>query len=220
MRCRDDYGDTVHIVVEKSGSKRTFAVYEGLLKHYSTYFANALKAEWRPQDGKPIVLPDTNPEIFRAFFHWLSTGRPYAKLTDEGKIPLTTNRICDIYIFGDMRGIPELCNAAVNLLFQKNMQDWIYDIYILPIIYDNTAENAAIRRFMVDWGYEKHGFTNLKARSHVLPKKYLIDFVQKLSEGNMHRSKAQDMSYQQYVKWKKPHLCDTYHDHGLTKEGG
>jgi hypothetical protein len=69
---------------------------------------------------RTIKLTKDDPEVFRVFFHWMSSGKLYSRLLPDKNIPLTSTTICSIYLFGDIRGIPELCNAAVDLLFQKH----------------------------------------------------------------------------------------------------
>jgi hypothetical protein len=112
----------IKIHVGKEENKQTFDVYEGLLKHYSTYFRTALKEEWAEGQSKTITLACDSPTVFRCFFTWLMIRKLYAQLDSAGRIPVDFDTICEAYVFGDARGIPEFCNASIDILFQKSYQ--------------------------------------------------------------------------------------------------
>jgi hypothetical protein len=61
--------------------------------------------------------------VFQLVFNWLLTEKVYSQLTPEDRIPVKYSEICQLYVFGDARGIPELCNATVDLRFPKSAQD-------------------------------------------------------------------------------------------------
>jgi hypothetical protein len=125
-------------------------VYEGLLEHYSAYIKTALKKEWSGEANKTLELPQDDPKTFCAFFSWLFSGKLYPWLTDSGGIPLSFLEICGIYIFSDMRDIPKLRNAAINLMYQKVTQDCYSTSKCLYRIYNYTTGSDALRRFMVN----------------------------------------------------------------------
>ncbi|KAF2638198.1 hypothetical protein P280DRAFT_405100, partial [Massarina eburnea CBS 473.64] len=132
----------------------TFQVHKGLLTHHSPYFCASLKDFWAEGATNTVRLPTDNPKVFSAFFHWLysHSGALYSGLTPEGKIPLEPAEICGIYVFGDTKVIPELCNAAIDLLFQKTFQNMAFlNALTVAYIYDNTMEKAMIRKLIVDY---------------------------------------------------------------------
>jgi hypothetical protein len=135
--------------------KESFFAHEGLLRHYSTYFQAALKKEWIGEAVKVIELPDDDLDTFRAFFHYMYSRKLYSCLTDEGNIPLDGCDICYIYVFGDARGAPELCNAALDLLFQKHCQEWTYPTGQLNYVYDETPARSSLRKYLVDFAAQK-----------------------------------------------------------------
>ncbi|KAF2820411.1 hypothetical protein CC86DRAFT_412282 [Ophiobolus disseminans] len=54
----ENYGDIITVVVGKADSGRT---------------------EWLEGQTKTINLTEDDPEVFRAFFHWISNGKLYAR---------------------------------------------------------------------------------------------------------------------------------------------
>ena len=107
----------ITIIVGKAEHGRKFYAHKGLLAHYSSYFRAALKEEWEEGATKTVTIPEDIPDVSRAFFHWLMTGKLYFALTEDGKIPLSFELICEMFVFGDARGIPEFQDAAIDLLF-------------------------------------------------------------------------------------------------------
>jgi hypothetical protein len=214
----DEYGEIVTIVVgtEETG-KESFSIYEGLLKHYSTYFKAALKKEWIGAAEKVIELPLEIPETFRAFYHFVYTQKLFSRLTAEGKIPLSSDKICRIYVFGDSRGIPELCNAAVDLLFQRDCQTWQYSAHTLTYIYGETSEHSLLRKYMVDYAVQKYSLPDIKIKPSKYPKEFLIDYIEKLSSEDGKMGSLKTMSTEKYIHLRKLEICSKYHDHSASQ---
>lgn len=196
---------------------RTFPVYEGLLKHYSSYFRAALKKVWIEGQSKSVTLPTEDPEVFRAFFRWISTGKLYSRLAPDGKIPLTFETICEIYVFGDARGAPELCNATINMLFQKCMQDWVYPSSTLDYIYDNTPDKSVLRNFVVDYAVETFSFSDIRLNEPEYPKSFLVSVIKRLVEVDERLCYMNRGPPGNYIHWKKTQICSKYHDHSAAE---
>lgn len=192
---------------------RRFPVYEGLLKHYSSYFRNALKKEWRKGQPKLITMTKDDPEVFRAFFHWILSGKLYHKLNDDGTIPLSVRELLKIYLFGDMRGIPGLRNAVVDLLFQKNCQDWVLPTRDLKYLFDNTREGDVLRKLFVDIAAETYTWSDLKHYGDKFPKDFLIDALLVLHAREVGPGWRSGWTKDQWMQTKKLEICENYHDH-------
>ncbi|KAH7086395.1 hypothetical protein FB567DRAFT_603342 [Paraphoma chrysanthemicola] len=208
----DDYGDVINIVVGEGATKRTFAVYEGLLKHYSSYFKTALKKEWAGEDCRMLELPDDDPEALRAFFNWTLTKKLYPRLAQDGSIPLCSQAICMIYIFGDMRGIPELCNAAIDLLFQKHCQEWSFVRQDVQLAYGLTMEGSALRKFFVNDTMETYIFTTPESNEG-WPQDFLLDVLKGVGTRQILLGQLCGMSKGKWIHTRKLEICSKYHDH-------
>ena len=145
----------VTILVGNGDKLRKFNIYKDILTFYSSYFRNALKDDWVEGQTKTINLVDDDPEVFQIFIYWLFSKRLYhpnsvPQSPNEKDTPLSFRHICDLYVFGDIMGIPELCIAAVDILFAKMMTIWIFPEGVLEYVYDNTPENSSLRRLLSD----------------------------------------------------------------------
>jgi hypothetical protein len=212
MRCRKDYGHMVTVTVGTGEDQRQYHVFKGLLSYWSSYFRSALKLEWLGSTNT-IDLPEDDPAVFDIFFHWLFKGTLYSDLTAEGYIPLSTGLICRTYVFADARGIPDLCNASVNLLFQVTAQKWLFPLADLSYIYDNTVSNSGLRKFVIDKAVYVHSWTSLiEGKLETYPKEFLADVIV--------RAKAiqsfgwDGTTKQKYISDSITELCK-YHDHNI-----
>jgi hypothetical protein len=97
-------------------------------------------------------------EVFGAFVCWLYTGRlknpPLStKDVDDTSFNhyLPTMEVVDIWIFADMRGIPGLANAAIDMLHELVAAEWkTAPNENIQFIYANTIKGSHLRRFTVD----------------------------------------------------------------------
>ncbi|KAG9188525.1 hypothetical protein G6011_02448 [Alternaria panax] len=213
----DKYGSIVSIT---AGSKMSDIIYvhEGLLRHYSSYFRTALKKEWVEGKSKKIALSEDDPTVVKAFFNWIFTGKLFGQLTPEGKIPLSQLEIIEIYVFGDVRGAPELCNAAIDLLYQKGMQDWAFPVDALQHVYDNTTDSSLLRKYLVDFAAEKFTFSHLRGNEAIYSKEFLIDLVEVFVSKQVKPAFLSTMSIGKYIHTKKLEICSKYHDHSTLEK--
>jgi hypothetical protein len=176
---RSKWGATVTVTVGSELHKREWSIYEGLLTHYTSYFRTALQNKWKEGETGVVDLPHDNPDVFQAVFEWLYTGKLYPELTEEGRIPLDFETICGIYVFGDIRGIPGLCNASINLLFQTIVQAWDRPDEVLNYVYDNTCAGSNLRKFLVDQCIIGYGdWSCLSKEPHLYPCAFLSEVIQ------------------------------------------
>jgi hypothetical protein len=207
--CSDKYGEVVTVAVGSEALRREFYIHTELLLHYSSYFRKALSPAWIEGQTKSIVLSKDSPTIFQTFFHWIYSGKLYSTLTN-GFIPISFKDICALYVFGDARGIPDLCNAAVDVLFQKVVHEWGFHIHCLPYVYDNTLAGSNLRKTIVDLSVCCFSFGSLETREQLFPKKFLIDVIVRSRQLNAAPGSLPDKSA--FLKMKATEMC-TYHDH-------
>lgn len=189
--------------------QREFQVYKGLLTHYSSYFRTALNGKWKEGADKTVRLPEDNPDVFKVFFHWIMTGRLFTTINTE--IPLTEHLICEIFVFGDARGIPELCNVAIDVFFAKSVQTLNFYMPTLGYIYENTLPGSALRRFVVNFAV-----MNLECKDLVLetnPREFLADLI--MESAKMEKVPGSPGNFHTYTHRMKGELCQ-YHDHSVT----
>lgn len=222
MEDNDDYGPIATVTVGNWKAKREFHVYEGLLSHYSSYFKAAMKDCWGTP--KTAELKDDNPEVLQAFFSWIYIGKLYSALDASGRVPLSRKLICEIYVFGDVRGAPELCNVAIDLITQKMQHEWMFPNHNLSYVYETTLQGSALRKVLLDSAVNNYRFSDLAdpiERSQELenyPKDFLGDMLMALMAlgrtpipstagyGNLSHGKTN------WATYIKPQICSRYHD--------
>jgi hypothetical protein len=213
MLCRENYGAIVTVTVGSGDEERSYFIYEGLLKHYSSYFRTALKKEWEEGATKTIELTDDEPGVFQIFFHWIFTGTLYSELSPGGEIPYDLMQLFKLFIFADARGIPELSNATIDGIFQVECQQWHYDVPSLQYIYDNTTPKSPLRRYMIDSATETFRFETIHDCLENYPKEFLADVITNIfANGYDSKFTSAKMGAMPYKFAKVKQLCQ-YHDH-------
>ncbi|KAF2868741.1 hypothetical protein BDV95DRAFT_630449 [Massariosphaeria phaeospora] len=185
----DNYGPIITVVVGTGDTQRKFYTYHGLLTDYSSYFRAALKEVW--EEGATRTL---------------YTYKLHTSLASDGRIPLSYSLLCQIYVFGDARGVLELCNTVINVLFQKMGQERVFVTSVLHYVYTNTLPGSKLRKFLVDEAIARYGWTSYRD----VPYDFLMETViqtRKLEcvPGNRFRAS-------EWATFGASHICD-YHDH-------
>lgn len=153
-----DMNDMAKTYVLKDTLKDDVQAHEiprGLLRLRFSYFVAALDldSDIGSKDGE--LRLNENHAVFEAFLCWIWTGRlkdipeslEGASATD---FYLSSTLLCKIWTFGDLRGVPGLCNAAIDMLHERITARWKTPDRHVPWAYANTASGAPLRRFMVD----------------------------------------------------------------------
>lgn len=192
-----------------SHNKKHYNIHAGLLKHYSSFFRRGLSAGWSEATTRTFTLTEDDPNIFQLFFHWIYSGKLYSTLTVDGQVPISFMDLCELFIFGDARGIPELCNVAIDTIFQKFANEWGYPTLVLQPVYDHTPESSKLRIFLADIAVQTYGFANLRQDPSAYPKEWQTDVIMRSRElktwpGNIKPN---------FVKSKAMEICSEYHDH-------
>lgn len=217
----EDYGTIVTVIVGTSEQRDTFLIYKGLLENYSHYFKDALKVK-SEDDNKTLTLPEDDPVVFKAFFHWLFTGSLFPMLEEDGTIPLSARRITDIFIFGEKIGAPDLCNSAIDLLYQK-MDQWKTLTWPLLYAYEHTPPHSILRKWIRDRMVETCQFTEWRNSTirdiEHYPKDLLADIIVGLTDPDSmpnpavagSRGEGNAFSWESYSESIKLLYCKRYH---------
>ena len=105
----------------------------------------------------------------------LSRNRIYG-LQEDTDSKLSTG----LYIFGELRGIPVLQNATIDLLIDKQATENIVPTTLLHRVYENLPDNSPLRKLLVDWSSSLGGLDmwfETSATVDQCPKEFLIDLT-------------------------------------------
>ncbi|KAF2868742.1 hypothetical protein BDV95DRAFT_609650 [Massariosphaeria phaeospora] len=214
----------VKVTVGKDTEKKSFFVYKGLLTYHSDYFRAALKNCWQEREDNSVDLPDEHPDVFHAFHYWLFSKRlNYAstptedELKKNGDIPLSYELLFKTYAFADRRGIAELANAALDNVFAKIFQMWVWLAFNIEQAYRDTPVDAALRRFLVDFGLHFFGFSKLNSRADTYPRDFLFDLITSAVEQRIIIGGV-PLSREAYATREKHTFCNKYHVHKHSAE--
>lgn len=104
---------------------KAFTIPRDLLRWYSSYYVAALDPESDFCVGGDEALTLTERiEIFEVFVCWMYTGRlqdPQTSLGDAATASpyLPAQLLCEIWVFVDMRGVPALGDAAIDMFHER-----------------------------------------------------------------------------------------------------
>lgn len=118
--------------------------------------------------------------------------------------------IVKLWIFADRRDVPLLMNEMVDLLQQRVIEAWILPTGIISEIYNNTTEESAIRRMLVDMYANIAGSDEavyIKPDSDDYPKHFLCDWVKSLIATDPRKPRLNK------EKYKKVEMCPSFHVH-------
>lgn len=118
----------ITITESKTISKATRKTYEiprSLFSWHSSYFAAALDpgSSFKNNKHGELVLEESIA-VFDAFHCWLYTGRLKDPPSDtkhamKQDIYLPAQVLYQVWVFADMRGIPSLTNAAIDMCHER-----------------------------------------------------------------------------------------------------
>jgi hypothetical protein len=142
----------ITIVVREGATMKEFRMPRKLLTWHSSFFAAALDPEgnWASSGDDTFQIQDSI-EVLEIFSCWIYTRKlrdpPGRAITED----LDDLKLSKVWVFGDMRGIPALMNAAVDMLHERFTTTWS-QLEAAPIsyVYDNTKEESKLRIFVVE----------------------------------------------------------------------
>lgn len=131
-------------VGEAPSAKKVFPVHKGLLCYYSGYFDKALNGRFKESKQASVKLPTEDVETFQLFIGWIYTRRFD---TDDG---LDYSAMCQLWAFADRREVPALMNIMIDQIRSRVVATWMVPSANLAYIYENTTEDAGLRRLVVE----------------------------------------------------------------------
>ncbi|KAK5133464.1 hypothetical protein LTR08_007706 [Meristemomyces frigidus] len=209
-----NYSDVVTILVGRD--EVPFVVHKELLCQCSPFFAAACSREWLPDSGnKTVPMPSIKPKVFTQYI-----DRVYKNTIDLG-LPQApskaTERVCDEHGHAFLRAI-RLYLAADILLDEALKMDIINQLIRfvdhgtlsfhakhVQKIWNNTTENAGLRRYLLDYLATSGKATSewLRGTKDKLP----LDFYVELA---IRQAEAYDTTTSLRPSWNN--RCN-YHDH-------
>jgi hypothetical protein len=151
--------------------------------------------------------------VFDAFYCWLYTSRLADPPSESATASLDSTYLsplllCKLWIFADMRGIPALANAAIDMYHERIAASWSTNTHVIPFIYENTARGARLRKLAVDSITLTKEFAYwLEPMENRLGVEFLLEAIPVLARrGDQSRSIGR-------AKWVGLDRC-VWHDHG------
>jgi hypothetical protein len=104
-------------------------------------------------------------------------------MTTEEENDIEWRTLIDIFIFADMRGIPELQNAAIDGIIEKQATEAHTPLEEVRYIYENTTEKSLLRLLFVDFTHTTAHFNHtdwaegwlIEEKYEFFPKRFLFD---------------------------------------------
>ncbi|KAJ4292535.1 hypothetical protein N0V90_009198 [Kalmusia sp. IMI 367209] len=211
------YGVTVKVKCTHGNEERTFLMLTGLLRWHSSYFAAALDAKGFGIDGQREIEITDSVRAFEAFRCWIYTGKlkdpSLSDASSPAKAPvnddlLSQELLCRTWVFADLRGIPALKNAAIDMLHEHISMSWSTNIRMVRFVYNNTLEGSSLRAFVIDV------FTLTKETSRIAkldPMFLTVRFMQDIMLFQMEQAQNSDRRLGQ-KQWAQLSRCK-WNDH-------
>lgn len=200
-----NYGPPITVMV--GPAEEDFHFHKSLLRHHSDYFRAAMKDEWAGRNAKELLLPEDDAYTFGLFYHWLYTETLYGH-TNMAVVPLPLHDIINVWVYADFRGIPGLCNTALDLMYQKMCQVKVAWPGLIDIVYADTMEGSSIRMLYVDMYIVSTTVETEKPGAGFFPNQFLLDVIYRMSTEGTRRGhlvgKLEEMS---------DDICRKYHTH-------
>ncbi|KAF2493992.1 hypothetical protein BU16DRAFT_562946 [Lophium mytilinum] len=170
----------VSVKVGKGEQKKEFNVYRGLLTYYSSYFAAALDGNFKEGVTQVVELKEDDPKVFEAFRSWMYTRRLLDQVPsfDVLKSAAHDRFLCNVFIFGDMRGIPGLKNEAIDQLHRSTAETWMVPSNDIKYIYTHTPVPSSLRDFVVSvHALTKNSVEEAESGKHGFTVDFLFDLL-------------------------------------------
>jgi hypothetical protein len=150
--------------------------------------------------------------VFDAFQCWLFTGRLKDPLSDTtnataAEVYLPNRTLCKIWVFADMRGVPGLGNAAIDMLHEAVAASWSTPGQLTSMVYKATSAGCGLRKFLDAFTRTKNlsGFLDHTQRVGC-PADFLYDAIPILVR------RGEDTRVMSIEAWTELDRCQ-WHDH-------
>ncbi|KAL2044447.1 hypothetical protein N7G274_003152 [Stereocaulon virgatum] len=160
---RESFDEVVEV---KVGPKATvFQIHKGLLCKAAPYFKVAFEGQFKEAEEQVLECNDEDVTMFKHFQYWLYTNN----IIDESETvkEMTWQSIVSLYIFAEVRDIPDLQNAAMDIMINKVSLEHRIPAREFHQIYEQTDENSPLRRIAIDW---------LAHLGRLVPAEWLVEF--------------------------------------------
>lgn len=122
---------------------KVFSIHKQLLCEVSPYFEAALKGQFIEAEKQSIEFVEESVTMFEHFQLWLYSGNilaPHESAKDIG-----SSTLYDLYAFGEMRHIPRLQNAVMDVFFDRNIMTNTISISLLHRVYQDLPNESPLR---------------------------------------------------------------------------
>ncbi|KAF2034718.1 hypothetical protein EK21DRAFT_107845 [Setomelanomma holmii] len=199
------------IIVGRGTTKKEFQVHRGVLAYYSTHFQHTLANSYLREKLK---LPNDEPDVFEIVVYWMHSGRFWSPASaKDGKIPLSTDQILEVYFFAVDNDMRALQNATITLYYQELVHILAEPTAQIGRIYSETNTDAPLRSFVVDFMAKAWNFHFDKNKDTPLPNQFLIDVLKALKE--IKKVPGSGINRDRWMAEMNESLCRKYHDHGV-----
>ena len=137
-----------NVLVRVGPEKSVFRFHQKLICDVAPYFEAAFTGNFKEEAEGCLDLPTEDVEMFKHFELWVYTGKILATWKTPKDIKFQT--LVKIYLFGEVRGIPELQNSAMDLIIEKFGIEDRFPTSTLQIVYENSPSNSLLRKLLVD----------------------------------------------------------------------
>lgn len=157
-------------------------VHKSLLCQTASYFQAALEGGFKEATEQKIAMPDQSPRVIERFVLWVYTGKLLG--SNEEVKDLGQTLLADLYIAGDIYGIPELQNSVMDCFVAWTNGRKFTPILILHHVYENTPKGCHLQRFLIERAAAKGVFGGKEnwfggeTSPKIYPQQYLMDLVQ------------------------------------------
>ena len=148
-----------------------------MLCNVAPFFRAAFEGQFVEGIEQVLRLPEDDPTLFRHFQLWVYTKR----ILEDGEALDTVKYklLINLHIFGDKYWIPDLQDAAIDVLIDIAIATTKYPTGLFDHVYRNTASNSRLRELCVDWTLWRLDHTVIFAGSERdrFPKEFLVDLA-------------------------------------------
>ena len=113
------------------------------------YFKAVFEGHFTEAKDQVLELPDEDVTMFKHFQLWLYTDSFLQ--TDEIVKDIHWGPLISLYVFAEVRGIPDLQNGAIDAMIDKVALEKKIPTPEYGQIYERTHGNSPLRRLAVDW---------------------------------------------------------------------
>ena len=113
----------------------------------STYFRSALKGDFLEANAQRLELPEASPATFKRFQLWIYTD----SILNGGQSckDILDDELMNLYMFGEVRGIPYLQNHITNILIDRHKAVNKIPLYSFMKVYDQLPISSPMRKLAV-----------------------------------------------------------------------